>query len=341
MRLLRIYLSMKILRYVFGAVILSAMLFTALIGKNRITDYGISVAPAEYKGIITLWHIDTFEGGVGSRKQFLLSVARDFEKQNQGVLVMAVEHTAESAEKAMSEGKFPDLISYGAGVKVKNIQPLAVKNTATAGGVYNGETYALCWCRGGYCVIENPDYNDAKNKNPALIVSQGEYTNPLIAYAFSGKTENNIERLSPLNAYVKFVSGKARYLLGTQRDINRLETRGMDYTVKPLGGYNDLYQYVSVTSADAVKARYAAEFAEFLVSEKVQKLLYKIGMYSCYLAVEYDSPEMALMQKTDIENVLSVFSSKELITELQEIGEKAVKGDTDELLKIKKLIVSP
>lgn len=330
---------MKFLRAIPFAVLIFAVVFTAIIGKDKIQESGVNVAPAEYKGIITLWHIDTFEGGVGSRKQFLMSVARDFEKQNEGLLVMAVEHTAESAEKAMAEGKTPDLISYGAGVNVKNAQPIA--GLGTAGGVINGETYALCWCRGGYCLIENPDYVEGKKPSASLIVSQGEYTNPLIAYVFSGKTENNLEILSPMNAYVKFVSGKSRYLLGTQRDINRLNNRGMEYTIQPLNGYNDLYQYISVTSLDTVKAKYAETFAEFLVSEKVQKQLYKVGMMSAYYNAEYDSPEMSLMQKAGKSATISAFSSKELIKELQERGVKAVNGDNDEILKIKKLIVSP
>lgn len=333
---------MKILRSLAALIIVAATTFTAFIGRDKITDNGVSVSPAEYKGILTLWHIDTFEGGVGSRKQFLLSVSREFEKKNEGVLVMAMDYTAENAEKAMEEGKFPDLISYGVGVNVKNLQPITEKceKNLPLGG-YNGETYALCWCRGGYCVIENPEYKDTKNSANKLIVSQGAYTNPLVSYALSEKTEQNFEILSPLNAYIKFTAGKSKYLLGTQRDINRLILRGMDFIARPLDGYNDLYQYISVVSTDSVKALYAQKFAAFLVSASVQRKLNKIGMFSAYLSVEYDSPDMALMQKTDAKIALSAFSTKELIGELQERANLAVKGDVGELSKIKKLIATP
>lgn len=330
---------MKFLRVSFAAILIAVIGFTALIGKNKTGESEVSVSPAEFRGILNIWHIDTFEGGVGSRKQFLLSVGRDFEKQNAGVLVMATDYTAESAEKAMGEGKFPDLISYGAGVNVKNMQPIPVKSVPS--GVLRGETYALCWCRGGYCLIENPDFTESKNSSSALVVSQGEYTNPLLAYAFSIGDVKDFEILSPMDAYVKFVSGKRRYLLGTQRDINRLLTRGMDFTVKPLSGYNDLYQYISVVTENTEKAGYAQKFAEFLVSYEEQKKLSAIGMFSCFYETEYDSPELSFMQKTDIENTLSAFSSKELIKELQERGVKAVTGDNDEFIKIKKLIATP
>ncbi|MBQ6979517.1 MAG: hypothetical protein IJQ07_02620 [Clostridia bacterium] len=333
---------MKILRVIAALTVLAAAVFTGLIGKNKIADNGVSVSPTEYKGILTLWHIDTFEGGVGSRKQFLLSVSREFEKSHEGVLVMAMDYTAENAEKAMAEGKFPDLISYGAGVKVKNLQPITERHTeSVSGGGYNGEIYALCWCRGGYCVIENPEYKDAKNAVQTLIVSQGEYTNPLVAYSMSKKTEQNFEILSPLNAYIKFTAGKSKCLLGTQRDINRLILRGMDFIARPLNGYNDLFQYISVVSTDRLKAAYAQKFAAFLTSDSVQRQLHRIGMFSCYLNVEYDSPDMSLMQKTNAETVLSAFSSKELIEEIQAAATLAAKGDINELSKIKKLIATP
>ncbi|MBR0189300.1 MAG: hypothetical protein IJQ23_02810, partial [Clostridia bacterium] len=224
---------MKILRCAAAAVVIFAVAFTAFYGKTKIAESGVSVEPAEYKGILTLWHIDTFEGGVGSRKQFLMSMSRDFEKQNTGVLVMATEHTAESVKQAFSEGKRPDLISFGAGVDIKDMRPLDIDLPAYGGG-YGGVTYAVPWARGGYCIIENPDYVGNKKEKPPIIVSQGEYTNPLLAYLLSGKSETDFEILSPMDAYVKFVSGKARFLIGTQRDINRLYTRGMDFVSEPL-----------------------------------------------------------------------------------------------------------
>ena len=57
--------------------------------------------------------------------------------------------------------------------------------------------------------------------------------------------------------------------------------------------------------------------------------------------MEYDSPELALMQKTVAKSTISAFSSKELIGELQNAGMLAARGDADELLKIKKLVATP
>jgi hypothetical protein len=85
-----------------------------------------------------------------------------------------------------------------------------------------------------------------------------------------------------MDAYVKFVTGKVKWFLGTQRDVNRLETRGMSVKVTPLERFNDLYQYVSITSSDQIKRYYAEQFINYLVSEQVQKKLNEIGMLSCF-----------------------------------------------------------
>lgn len=330
---------MKIKRIIAAVILVFAVAFTMLFGKNGIANNGLKVSSEEYKGILTVWHVDSFEGGVGSRKQFLLSISRGFEKRYSGVLVMVMDYTPESVEQAIADGKSPDIISYGAGVSVQNLKPL--NKTEAVGGAYNGEIYAYPWARGGYCIIKNPDYSADKNASGKLLVSQGEFTNPLTAYALSNKTvlnAENIETLSPMEAYVKFTQGKTERFLATQRDIHRLIARGMDFTSEPLDGYNDLYQYVSVMSTDAVKAEYARKFAEYLVSEEVQKQLYRIGLFSCYISVEYDSPDLAAMQKAEINAVLSAFTSKERIKELQTLGTSAATGNGAAISEIKKLI---
>ena len=89
---------MKIIRVVFASIIIFCSIFTFTFGYKKIGKEKLKNA-SDYKGIITMWQIDGFEGGAGSRKQFLLSQARDFEKQNQGVLVMVINHTFSGAEQ--------------------------------------------------------------------------------------------------------------------------------------------------------------------------------------------------------------------------------------------------
>lgn len=328
---------MKPLRVVAYLLALVSILFTVFWGKDKIADNGVKTSPTQYKGIITLWNIDSFEGGTGSRKQFLMTVARAFEKSNSGVLIMATDYTAENAERELEKGNIPDMLSYGTGVKVTNLKPLEL-NCYSAGGGYNGQIYAVPWCKGGYCLIKNPNYIKGKTTSDALLVSQGEYTNPLLAYAMTGKRAKEIEVLTPFNAYLQFVSQKNECMVGTQRDINRLVLRGMEFVSTPLNEYNDLFQYISVTTNDQTKYEYCQSFAKFLLSEEVQTTLYKIGMLSALYKVAYEDPDMRELQNASTGYSLSAFSSKELIKELQQKSGDVVRGDEDEFIKIKNLL---
>ncbi|MBQ6921948.1 MAG: hypothetical protein IJQ66_02550 [Clostridia bacterium] len=340
----RVLKSKAIARVLMAALIVFSVAFTAVFAKDGINANGLAEDRAEYKGIITLWHIDTFEGGTGSRKQFLNSVSRGFEKKNQGVLTAIVEHTAESAEMAMAEGRFPDLISYGAGVKTANLKEIGV-SAYCAGGGKDGEIYAVPWCRGGYCIIENPEYKRKKNKKTGeyvedpIIVSVGENTNPLLACAISGRKLGNYVEYAPMDAYVNFVSGKSRYFVGTQRDINRLNNRGMDFISQPISGYNDLFQYISITTNDQTKYGYAEKFVEYLIGEEVQKRLSAIGMLSCYYQVEYEDPDMKALQSAVTEYCPSAFATSEERELLREMSATALAGDSENMDKIKKVLV--
>ncbi|MBQ9734792.1 MAG: hypothetical protein IJV95_02915 [Clostridia bacterium] len=330
---------MKVLRAFISVLLLCAVLFTIFYGKYKVGESVTSQNPDGYKGIITLWQIDSFEGGVGSRKQFLLKAARAFEKQNSGVLVMVISHTPTSVEENIKNGIYPDIISYGAGVDVKGYSELKVSRTVN-GGIVGEKTFATAWCRGGYAIIANPELTDnVSNELDSLIVSQGELNCPLVALLLEDVKVKNIEILKPMDAYIKFTQGKSKYFLGTQRDINRLSSRGFEVIVKPLTAYNDLYQYLSVTSKEENKRHYSEKFIDYLLSDKVQKDLSKIGMLSPFIDVVNENPHLNSMQENFSFSTISAFTSRLTIEEINYLSLKAVSGDKDALNKIKKMLV--
>ena len=95
---------MKIYKVVLMIFIIFCGFFTCLYGKNLMDTKNDIVKSEEYQGVITLWQIDEFEGGVGSRKQFLLKVARSFEKKYNGVLVMVSNFSKQGAEENIKNG---------------------------------------------------------------------------------------------------------------------------------------------------------------------------------------------------------------------------------------------
>ena len=127
--------------------------------------------------------------------------------------------------------------------------------------------------------------NAKEQEKSSLIVSQAEFTQPLVAMLLEGLEFDKIEVLKPMDAYVKFTENKNAFFLGTQRDVVRLANRGMQVEVSPLNTFNDLYQYVAMTCGDVKKQVYASRFIEYLVSDNVQKQLNKISMFSPYIKV--------------------------------------------------------
>lgn len=330
---------MKFFKIFTAIVLVFCITFTLFFGKDKInpnTSLGESV---EYKGILTMWQVDSFEGGTGSRKQFLMEVSRSFEKNNQGLFIMVINHTASGVKENLAQGIYPDILSFGMGTEVKNTAELRL-NRKTKGCQVGEKTYASAWCRGGYVLIANPALaKDFPSSLSEIVVSQSEYTEPLLALHVEGYTAENVTVMQPMDAYVKFVSGKTPYFLGTQRDIIRLERRGMDVITKPLANYNDLYQFVAVTSNDELKRYYSMNFVEYLCSDAVQSKLDKIGMLSPYISVAHENQTLIDMQNIEFSYTLSAFSSPELLKELQSLSVSAVKGDKAVTTKIKNVLI--
>ena len=109
------------------------ILFTCFYGVRKISAENVTTKSEEYQGVLSLWQIDSFEGGIGSRKQFLLKIARGFEKKHKGVLVMVTNITKDGAEENFKNGIYPDMISYGNGVDVKNFSEIKTEKIVKGG----------------------------------------------------------------------------------------------------------------------------------------------------------------------------------------------------------------
>ncbi len=314
-------------------------LFTAFYGRYKISAEHVVKEAPEYKGIITLWQIDTFEGGRGSRRQFLLDVAVEFERKHKGVLVMVIDHTIESANQSLREGNRPDMISFGGGFVADGILELN-PSLGFSSAFVGQKCYAYAWCRGGYALIANAEKaSEIPNVLDALTVSQGEYTQPLIALMQEKVSAKEITTMSPMSAYVKFVEGKTPYLLGTQRDVNRLFVRQKAVVIKPLNEFCDLYQYVTVTALKEGRQYYAKRFAEYLMSDTVQNKLFKIGMLSVKNVPNHEVEGLRQMQSVLPKSTLSVFTSGEVLKQLQTTALDAINGNQEAQIKIKNILV--
>lgn len=263
------------------ALVAASCIITVFFGAAKIAEGRTAGKNQGYNGVVTVWQIDTFEGGVGSRRQFLANRAKEFSQKNKGVLFLVTSHTNESAENNFKNGVFPDILSFGCGASFPSAEMLG-ENLYFSGGSIGEKTFATPWCRGSYFLIKHGKFSSEKGEASkilsSVIVSKGEYTLPLMTTFLEGFSINGLKILTPINAYKEFTLGKTPYLLGTQRDIARLRSRGENFSYTPLNSFCDLYQYAAVTTTSPEKKTVAENFLNYLINNDCQNKLKDIFM---------------------------------------------------------------
>lgn len=269
---------------------------------------------ADQMQVITLWQIDGFEGGKGSRANYLGDKAKKlFNKDNKYLNVITL--TAEAAEANISDGKLPDMISYpptfNAHLNSINRKDFAYKT----------------WCYGSYCILtlqENADFSDVNGSN--LIVNEGKDNLTNVAAALCGFAGAKTD--VPTNAYLQLINGKYKYLFGTQRDVFRLKTRGAAFSVKKVTEFNDLYQNISVLTKNNERYETCKRFVEYITESNSD--VERIGLFSKN-AQKYDD-ELKLLQDNTVDYALSAPCGENFIA-----GLKSAAANND-VNKIKNLL---
>lgn len=209
--------------------------------------------------VLTLWQIDSFEGGRGSRAQYLQNVA-DSLFDGTKIYVNVTALSADAARENIAAGNIPDMLSYGAGFY--GIETLV-----------NPADFAwVCWCSGAYvliCLDEDADFSDVTSQN--TVINAGKDNLVQACALIEGVSAASVEVST--SAYVSLINGKYKYLLGTQRDLYRMQTRGVSYSAKLIDSFNDLYQNISILCTGE-NYEYCLSFVNGLVdaSENISSL---------------------------------------------------------------------
>ena len=283
----------------FGYILWRGLPFALLLAAAVIVFLPQTAEKAEARTVVRVWNIDTFEGGKGSRTAFLKSVARGLQGE---AYYLVTSYTLEGALSAFAEGEAPDVLSFGMGLSEFAERLLPLKREF-AGGELGGKTLAYPWCMGGYYLFSLTDFEGEGR----TVLSVGGENLPAVAARLEGISGEETESVA---AYTGFLSGKYRYLLGTQRDVCRFQARGVSVQARPLTKYCDLYQYIGILSSEKRDASLA--FVEALLSPEVQGRLFQIGMFPL---------------ANNAERTVSVFSSREVLGRL---AAAAREGDVPE-----------
>lgn len=337
------------------AVVFLPQNFYKILNTDKITDEMYSRREKYFYGVITLWQIDTFEGGTGSRTNWLKNVITGFEKKNNGVFVNVESVSVEMANKLLESGqKKPDIISWGTGVNLNEnqLEILDIKNTPQ--GVEN-VVYktAVPWCMGAYFMIGDGDKSlwGADGK----IVSTKKAQKTVYSVGFPERAGYVSLKALKLNCTNKFTDEKALFsgtsqevfeaynyskkvnrIIGTQRDFYRLQTAQTKENARSgeisFLGYSDLFQYLSILKCDnEKKLKTMNNFVDYLLDIEQQNKLGSIGVFPIDFSAQpqYENSFMQKgwedIKKQGIESASFIFQ--------KELGEEEQKRCLDFLQK--------
>jgi len=276
----------KLFKIISIALFIIISVYVFLFGIKKATDYEIYKEKEIKTKIYTIWHVETFEGGSKPRIQYLKNIARDIEKENDGVLFMISAVLPEDLETKLKSST-PDIISFGFGVG-KVVLPYLIELDSE----YNVRDNLIESSKHGKALMAIPYISSGYAK----ITDAGEVKNFYIGnsdFVFPFKHSNNVNNLqtckTQYEAYKSFVNSKNTGLIGTARDVYRvlnLNNIGrMNALIEPLTGYSDLIQYCGITNKDEI----ILSFVENLLDDKYQQTLTTYSLFGVKINKLYSS----------------------------------------------------
>ena len=270
--------------------------------------------PSQEMQVLTLWQIDGFEGGKGSRAQYLKDKSVKLFKDC-NVYLNVIPLSATAAQENLNAGEMPDMIScsptFNAHLQYINSADFAYKT----------------WCYGSYCLLalgENGQFDDVSAQN--TVVNAGKDNLAQVAAAACGVGGAQLQE--PTNAYLQLLNGKFKYLLGTQRDIYRLKTRGEIFSVKQITQFNDLYQNISILAKDGKRYATCKQFVEYIIKNNSD--IDKLGLFS-ENAQKY-SDELGILQESTFECALKSPCGNDYLSAIKDAAA------SNDAIKIKNLL---
>lgn len=241
--------------------------------------------------IYTIWHIETFEGGGKSRLDYIKNTARSIEKTYNGVLFMIKTLTPEMLSSSLAKTQ-PDIISFGYGIGEIILPYLTnfnntynVRDELISSGMFNNKLYAIPYIVSGYAMI-----NHSANYSE-FHCGQNNYIAPENIYAELSLQPIKYE--SQYESYKAFVNNKNVLLLGTARDvfrINNLNNIGRtNAMITPIDTYTDLIQYVGIIKWDNTISTFInsllstdnqSSLIDYALFSSLQSKLYYNGIYN-------------------------------------------------------------
>ncbi|MBQ9795656.1 MAG: hypothetical protein IJW36_01665 [Clostridia bacterium] len=290
-----------------AVLIVALSTYVLMFGIKKAKNYEVFKGVEKEQTIYTIWHVETFEGGGKARIDYLKTIARNMEKQDETALFMIKIVDPRILDNALQNSQ-PDIISFGFGVGKVVLPYLTnfentfdVRDELLYSGSFNKKLYAVPYIVSGYAMFNH------SASSTKFHVGTTNYTAPENIY-------NNLdfqpaEKESQYEAYKDFVYDKNVQLLGTGRDLFRISNLNnigrTNAMITPIDTYTDLIQYIGITNQNSVTKK----FVEFALSDTYQRTLVDYSLFSSkynklYYSGIYNNMEDAIYSCT-IPNVFA------------------------------------
>lgn len=303
------------------------------VGKDILGNELAKRREQNFHGVINVWQIDSFEGGVGSRTAWLNRRLTELEKKYVGIYFVVKSVSVELLPQLLQHSK-PDLISFGGGVFTpaqasELLLPIASPNTLVPSLVASCQGLAVPMFFGGYCLLTGTEFASRmdpnedlagylnmpcgtitynKNKVPVQQLCVN-YANTGVA-ALAGLIGPNLS-FSVFTATSDDLWDSYNYnktsatALCSQRQLYRLtaaaaRNKMRPSTVLPLPGYTDMVQSIGIPKGvDNKKLEVLYQVIAYLCSTPVQMKLNEIGLLPCDLSalgsIQYENEYMQIL----------------------------------------------
>ena len=232
----------------------------AFLGRDYYREW-MEPKQEEFGGVITVWHVVGFKPYLGSLGSWLSQRARSVEKRHFGVYFEVESISADEAEKRVSEGKFPDVLSFPNG-----------------------------WCSGSELAVLEGEYDvDVSSGMDMAVLRAVPYTASceVMLYYPSKITASELAEdpsIAQDNSLEDFKKAKVSCCIADARaagDLQRALVAGKaDYfETLPFKNETELVQYIGIgADCEPAKLPYIAELFNLILGEKAQSSLCSIGL---------------------------------------------------------------
>lgn len=335
---------------VFGVIALVSFLVltpTFIFNKNNfmVDVSNLLSQKNSQKQVLTLWHIETFEGGSANRAKYLEKVAQNFNKTQKTCFIIVKTLTENQLFLNLEQNKYADIYSFGVGsgymlssfLQVLN-ENKEIREDIQQYSMINDNIYAYPYMFGGYVAItrevdKNQTINQKKVKE--LVFGNNSFINPVEAMNSSSfnKIINNdcVYNVSSYQAYCDFVEHKAKTLIGTSRDYARINNRESLGTISScsydyLGSYTDLIQYIGINkNLNVAKKDLSQKFCAYLTSEQSQQLIKDIGLFGVTKNKIYDKNEYSNFENVFLNSQIKSINVFKNASEIENLKQQSLK----------------